>query len=159
MLAVFKRDLQTIAQPFPKGLVFTMIRARFEQEDIKTDTEINYGGDLGKLMNFFIVSPGQTRDVPQTVGNPGFSRIEQDILITGFISVKEQGGPDILLNLQFDRIRNKLRKLRRLDEVNAPSAVHLRRMIASPIDQVRVGKTLCHFKTLQTVVEDRADAN
>lgn len=161
MLAAIRREIELVEPPV--GRVFHTLLSKFEPEEIATDVQHEDARIRkdGKVVKFFIVFPNDAEAKAHTTGRPGYFLLEQDFVVTGFVQVMKEGGPELVLHDDFEAIIGRLSARRRLLDTagNETEAANLGSFALSGIDRIKVGETLCHFRTLRFTVQERRLAN
>lgn len=138
------------------GRVYHTLRYSYEPADIITDYSFE-DAILGRTLKAFIVAPGTGQERRATTGNAGWSIENQTFHLRGYVGIKKgQGDPDLVLETDFETIRDTLRDLKRL--ADSGDAVHVGSMDWTPIIGERVGDIQTLRKELIFVIQDRKGA-
>lgn len=154
VLKVLKEKLEEIQPPI--GNIFAVLRKSPKPEDVIQDYKFK-DPVLGDVIKAFILRPGDSRISRATTGNVGFSIRVRNIIIDGFISVRDDSdqAEDVVLEDAWDAIVDKLQKVSRLEDKSQGDAFHVGEMTLGELAAGRVSNKKVLSQRLTTVVQDR----
>ena len=154
VLQVLKEKIEEIDPPV--GRLFAVVRKSPKLEDVIQDYAFK-DPVLGNVIKAFVLRPGNARIQRATTGNVGFSFRLRNVIIEGFISVRDDSdqAEDVVLEDAWDAIIDKLQNVSRLEDKSQGDAFHKGEMELSELAAARVSNKKVLTQRLTTVVQDR----